>query len=584
MGKFVWNIIRVFCLYWICCFTLGILGTLLSIGALTQSKYRLSRYSSLVARGAIFPYVKLSERLDSTFFIIWDKSLILLEEVPQFAAKVKALQKTYTDKTPLDPQLVTDIDQEYSTFLYKWAALQQLISESELIQRILSYSKYDTHYTDQLSANSDILQATDLFLSFVSRRLNEGKPVRLLILFQNNMELRATGGFPGSYAILHLAKGEPIQLEVEDIYVPDGQLKEHVDPPLPIQEAFQQGFWKLRDANWHPDFPESAQRVQWFFTKAGYPEVDGVIGLTFSPVEDMLKITGPVKVPDLNTEVTAENMYPILQRADDKEFFPGSTKKKDTLSAFATQLIYHMQHLHPQQYLDVLTLVSNSLQQKNIQVYLDDPDLNAVATLNHWDAKLIPVTCSNGKCDQDYFSLFEANLGVNKSNCCVNRSISLSKTKDEKNLVSTTTSIHYENVGPGTQYVNVAGDYKAFVRFYFPLNTQVSPPMIDGKIYSEYIQQMKTEGYLHPITSLGYSLGEINGLQEVGFWIVVPNGKSLKLELKTKTSLPEGKNYSLYVQKQPGTRENYNNLTIEMNNQYLFFDTLKADSTFIYKD
>ena len=35
-------------------------------------------------------------------------------------------------------------------------------------------------------------------------------------------------------------------VEIKDIYVPDGQLVGHVDPPLPIQQAFGQGWWKLR--------------------------------------------------------------------------------------------------------------------------------------------------------------------------------------------------------------------------------------------------------------------------------------------------------------------------------------------------
>lgn len=48
------------------------------------------------------------------------------------------------------------------------------------------------------------------------------------------------------------------QLQILDIYTPDGQLAGHVEPPAPIQKAFQNGEWRLRDSNWDPDFTVAA--------------------------------------------------------------------------------------------------------------------------------------------------------------------------------------------------------------------------------------------------------------------------------------------------------------------------------------
>ena len=39
-----------------------------------------------------------------------------------------------------------------------------------------------------------------------------------LIVFQNNNELRSTGGFISSYGILEFKSGIPTKLEVEDVY------------------------------------------------------------------------------------------------------------------------------------------------------------------------------------------------------------------------------------------------------------------------------------------------------------------------------------------------------------------------------
>src|SRR3989344_469487 len=71
-----------------------------------------------------------------------------------------------------------------------------------------------------------------------------------IVLLQNNTELRATGGFMGSYARIETDKAGIKKIEVQDIYQPDGQIAGHVEPPYPVQEAFRQGWWKLRDSNW----------------------------------------------------------------------------------------------------------------------------------------------------------------------------------------------------------------------------------------------------------------------------------------------------------------------------------------------
>ena len=96
--------------------------------------------------------------------------------------------------------------------------------------------------------------------------------------FMNKL-LRATGGFPGSYARVTFENGALKSMSVEDLYQPDGQLLGHVEPPYPIQEAFLQGWFKLRDANWDPDYASAAATMDWFFEKGGETKVDGIVAV-----------------------------------------------------------------------------------------------------------------------------------------------------------------------------------------------------------------------------------------------------------------------------------------------------------------
>ena len=73
-------------------------------------------------------------------------------------------------------------------------------------------------------------------------RLGQILDGKYIVLLQNNRELRATGGFVGSYVRVIWDMGKLVDLGVQDIYVPDGKLVGHVEPPYPVQESFRQGW------------------------------------------------------------------------------------------------------------------------------------------------------------------------------------------------------------------------------------------------------------------------------------------------------------------------------------------------------
>jgi hypothetical protein len=65
-----------------------------------------------------------------------------------------------------------------------------------------------------------------------------------LVLLQNEMELRATGGFIGSYGILSFQNGRLMGFDIKDVYEADGQLKGHGNLILWLQAKTFNGFLK----------------------------------------------------------------------------------------------------------------------------------------------------------------------------------------------------------------------------------------------------------------------------------------------------------------------------------------------------
>lgn len=190
--------------------------------------------------------------------------------------------------------------------------------------------KGDAAISDLVSlreASGDIDHLLSLFLQVAG--FKESKTY--LVLLQNSAELRPTGGFIGSVAVASFSDGRLTNLDVEDVYTFDGQLKGHVDPPGPVRDLLGQEHWYLRDSNWDPDFLEAGSRAAWFYEKETGTNVDGVVAINSSFITRILAATGPVDVPDYNDRITADNFYGKSLYYTQSNFFPGSTQKRISL-------------------------------------------------------------------------------------------------------------------------------------------------------------------------------------------------------------------------------------------------------------
>jgi hypothetical protein len=380
------------------------------------------------------------------------------------------------------------------------------------------------------------------FNQFLADFVGQDKEKTYFVLLQNNLELRPSGGFMGSYAKLKFKKGSLAGFSVQDIYVPDGQLKGHVQPPWPIQEAFQQGFWKLRDSNWEPDFPLAAKTIHWFFEKGGEEKSDGLIALNFLVIENLLKIFGPCHLSDYQSLITADNFYQIAQKEAEKDFFPGSTQKKDFLSALAKQLIFKLQNANLKQSLQLIKIVKKSLDEKQILLNFNHPQLQQYILSQNWDGGLKRQFRDSDKYMSDYLSLVETNLGANKANLYVQRKVS-QEINFENNILEEKLMINYFNNSPEERPNDEnfwGGVYENFLRVFIPLEAKNIKIKINEQ---DFKGRTEIKEY------------EDKKIKSVGFFVeVAPLLEArVKIEYNKKLTHPTpGVKYILEIQKQPG--------------------------------
>lgn len=388
-------------------------------------------------------------------------------------------------------------------------------------------------------------------LSTAPDLLGLGGRRKYLVLLQNNMELRATGGFIGSFAILSLENGHLYDLPIYDVYQADGQLKGHVEPPLPIKEYLGEANWFLRDSNWDPDFPTSARRAEWFLQKTLGEDVQGTIGVNIYTLAAVLKALGGVKVPDYNETVTGDNIFERAEYYSEANFFPGSTGKKEFLSAVSSALFAKLSSADPASVLTLSRSLLQSIDEKNTTLSVFSSTSSQTFNALGWDGGLRDLPCPSlegaTSCFADYAMLVDSNLGVNKANYFLHRRLNMATTIDIDLNVSHKLSVIYENTATSSTWP--AGAYKNYSRLYLPPASVVESVNIGGKVLGPKELTLYAE----------------HGKTVAGFLVEVPVSSTVEVSVEYRLGgslVGASPLYSFYWQKQPGTDQDPLTLTV----------------------
>ncbi|MDD3999023.1 MAG: DUF4012 domain-containing protein, partial [Candidatus Shapirobacteria bacterium] len=383
----------------------------------------------------------------------------------------------------------------------------------------------------------------------------DGKRREYMVLLQNENEIRPSGGFIGSFAILAFEGGRFLNFEVQDIYEADGQLRGHVEPPEEIKKHLGEAGWYMRDANWQASFPLASRDIQWFLDKETGRKVDGVIGLNLASVKAVLGVTGEIFVPDFKEKVNENNLYEQAEFYSDNKFFAGSGQKASFLGGVSKQLMEEIKTAKGSEGQKLLMVVVELLDRNEVQISFNDNKAATVMAEVGWDGSIYEGKCNPAKttasggqigCIADYLYLVEANMGVNKANYFLYRNIEREVDIGEK-IVKNTLKIIYENTSRSTNWP--AGDYKNYLRVYLPMESRVE----------EVNWSESGSGGKNIVSGENLKIKQIGSKKEVGFLVMVPIGKKIEVEIRysqgvdlaTVTSF----SYLNYVQKQSGYGE-----------------------------
>jgi len=446
----------------------------------------------------------------------WESSLQSITVINSLAETAQKYLPAALQASPESKQLAILLHQDVVELVSELSTAAKTVESHGWLKKLVINQLSPN--LQQLIKDPEVLQKTLADAQFLTQKILTGQH-RYVIVLQNSEELRATGGFMGSYAVLELSDGQVMTFKVQDIYEPDGQFSGLVEAPPGLKEYLSGGKgMRLPDSNWHPDFPSAAQEILQFFALGKQSGNDGLVAINLQVIEQILEVIGPVQLPENKQFVNAQNLSSIA-RSDRSTFFPGSQQKKNFLQSLLNQLEIVASNLPIEKQQQIVRVLARQFTAKNIQVFSHDLQIQQVLHQYHFDGQ---ITAEDA---QAYFFLVESNVGINKANKDIQRQVQI-----EVEEYRTRITITFMNHSDSLAYIN-------YQRLITLPDTKVHQLVVAGTLQTQWDEQI-------------LNTADGRAFNQLGFLVISPPLEQTTVVMEV--SHPSRPDSSLKVQRQAG--------------------------------
>jgi len=374
---------------------------------------------------------------------------------------------------------------------------------------------------------------------------------RYLVLFQNNAELRPSGGFIGSFAVIEFRNFTIKKIDfnsnitkLDKAYVADHS----VPAPAPLGQIAS-GNWAMRDSNFAVSFPEAAQKVEWFYSQETGDSVDGVISINASVLRDFLKITGPMTLSDPAVTIDSGNFFTELTNQIENEYFDSTENQqtnepKEILKTMMPEVLKRALSINK---IKLYEFVYVSFKEKQIQFFSNDPAIEQ-------SIKDLGLGGEVKDFDKDYLQVNVANIGGSKSSQNINENLEY-EVINQNGLMMSDLTITRKHIGTG---VWPDGVNRSWVKVLVPKNTILKSADLDGSDITAKVES-----------------GEEAGKTYFASWVITKPQTTSVLHLNYQLPIsPE--NYAVLLQKQSGNCGDL--VRVLLNNNLLYNGVLNSDT------
>jgi hypothetical protein len=229
-------------------------------------------------------------------------------------------------------------------------------------------------------------------------------------------ELRAGGGFIGTYSLLRADQGRLTVIKSGDAYDlaeprPQANQPGFIAQVGPLREVIPYVSWSFVDSNVYPDFASNAKAAEKFVEPRLGVKLDGVISMDYYVVAKMLELTGPLTVPGIGTTVDASSIIPLLVNGA----IAADVAHKAIVSALAGTLMQRVASLPPDRWPALISALNDLAATRHLQAYFNAGNAQTEITRVGWSGGVNPTRARN------YMMEIESNYYGDKANYFLSR-------------------------------------------------------------------------------------------------------------------------------------------------------------------
>lgn len=382
-------------------------------------------------------------------------------------------------------------------------------------------------------------------LTYAPGGVGLGSPKTYLLLFQNDKEIRPTGGFITAYATLTLNNGQVSSSTSDDIYRLDEELLKvcltkicPLTPPSPIVKYLPEvsgkprSAWSMRDSNISPDLPTAAEEFERMYEllDKGLP-FDGIIYIDTQVVEELIGVTGPIDVYDTKYSAEVDKRCNCPNVVYELESYAeiaakGEQDRKAVLGVLMQQILAKITGADVEKLPVFIETIARLSNHKHIMFFAHDTKLQQALSKLDWTGEIKQF-------DGDYFHINDSNFAGGKSNLYVEQTVTQDITTQKDGTVKKKLTIEYKNPQAFNTWLN--GINRDYVRVYVPKGSEL----------------ISSKGSEVEVTTIEDDLGKT--VFEAFIQVRPQNSRKLEMEFSVPYD-PKGE-YKLMVQKQPGAKD-----------------------------
>jgi len=366
---------------------------------------------------------------------------------------------------------VNNSNQSYATYIQKMqerqasvfnaaskasVAKQELnkVNRTNLPQFVRRYfdtqQQYMPYYYDGVDVAKTLIPHADYLLG-LNQRTN------YFIMLQNPTEIRSTGGWLSTYAVVGIENGDIKEFSINDVYDTDGKIK-GIIAPLEMRTALRVNTMKTSLSNWQPLLSDAHKDINLIYQQVEPgKEMNVVVAANLYLLQDLLKSFGPLT--SSQGAVTSDTIMSQITQLH-SSFTPGSQNKATFVKEVTEQLLptaFNKSNL-----VTTLPVLYDSLRTQDLLLSSSDRqvehDLGQFGFTGNFAAQTNPLYA------------VDWNWGGNKADAFITRKYSVSRVVTGTQQ-TVEWSLTYTNTASQNAYPQ--GPYMNYLRLYLPANAQV---------------------------------------------------------------------------------------------------------------